>query len=576
MSGYNKNPRKNARNTNPDAKPITGSGSGGRITGTLGSSSGSGLFSSRSKNPYLDGVIDPVDSNALVGASAGSRITALDLQNLNSKNNGFDEILARFAGNSDISSLLNALGVGNNKTLSDTAAEDWNKQLLETLLNYQLEREKRNYNESLRDEQRIYDTPTNQLARLMGAGISRDAAIQMLSGSGGSGGANVPYGDAAAAAQGVPASQSDLNETQRKTAIANAVFSGIDTLANLCSLGIGIPQGIQQIKMMQAQAYLSEQNMQGYQSAQSVYNALQNGLSLGSLAADTVASWSNLDDMSKWFSENRDTDFVRPLYDSGALDSAFGTLAGRKFMNENWQQMRKSRNDGEILDAFIRQQHLNNDLTEVNVRKGFEEINQIIAEVSKTDAEVANLMQDFIKGNIEIEILNSDKEWRPLINEATYNDIRQSAYLKHAQAYLTNEQGIAQEVQNDIMSDAIPFLSAAYCDKAEAEFTKWRMLTQNRGALEQYAQAWVVENSENAKLAAFCDMLYKNAEYNAIKGRTGILGLCRALKECGVTDYLRYKLDDRQTESLIKFREIMGNVAEQNAVTNALDLVTPW
>ena len=168
-------------------------------------------------------------------------------QNLNfSKFPDYAALLSylRYKGGTDDSALIQLLSrIGFPSDMSAAQQADWDKQLLDQILSQLSEEDARKYNLGVLQEQRLYDSPTNQLARLMGAGISRDAAIQLLSASG-SGGSSVAAGSAAAQAAGIPASQSELNDIQGKTAIAGAVFQGIGTLSSLMSLGFSAPAAL--------------------------------------------------------------------------------------------------------------------------------------------------------------------------------------------------------------------------------------------------------------------------------------------------------------------------------------------
>lgn len=184
----------------------------------------------------------------------------------------YDQMLQNNAGANDFLSLLSSLGIEQEKGLTGSQRDDWNKQLLDTQLNYQLELEKRGYNEQMRDEQRIYDSPTNMLARLMGAGISRDAAIQMLSGAGGS---QPIQTEGAVAGAGLSASESRANEINNALGIANTVVSSIGAVTGLMSFGFSVPQALQQTKLLKYQNYLTGSQVRAYQSTGQAYSLLK-------------------------------------------------------------------------------------------------------------------------------------------------------------------------------------------------------------------------------------------------------------------------------------------------------------
>lgn len=170
------------------------------------------------------------------------------------------------ASNSAILQLLGMMVALERYGLTQSQATDWNKQLLDQMLNQILENEKRTYNESMRDEQRLYDNPQNQLARLMGSGISRDAAMQML----GEGQQPIQT-EGTTPAQGFLPSEVSARNAEVAQQIA---FGAMDAFSSLVDLGLSIPMALSQINASRAQTYMTEQQKSAYDAAAGAYSII--------------------------------------------------------------------------------------------------------------------------------------------------------------------------------------------------------------------------------------------------------------------------------------------------------------
>lgn len=317
-------------------------------------------------------------------------------QEMNPISSNYGDILSRLTAGSDdsIMQLLRALGINQEADLTGPQRDDWNKQLLQTLTNYLLTEDNRKYNESMRDEQRIYDSPTNQLARLMGAGVSRDAAIQMLSG-----GSQPIQSDAPSASEGIAASQSQLNGINAALAPIQTAFDAISAVGGLVSLGFSIPQAVQQTRALKFGNFMNQQQQNAFNSVNSLTNSLQTAVSDGILTAQDIEGWSNANDVYKWLNDHSETNFVKPLAESGVLQGVFGSTIGREMFNSHWQQMRDARSGGELYDSFLRQQHLAEVLSQwsTNEKRAnfYATLNQSFIDLLKSQPEIANLWQDY-------------------------------------------------------------------------------------------------------------------------------------------------------------------------------------
>lgn len=196
--------------------------------------------------------------------------------NVSGDGSWFDMVQQGALSGDSFAQLLESLGINYDKEMSSGAIEDWNKKITETLLSYWLKQNERSYDEQRTAEQRLYDTPTNQLARLMGAGISRDAALQLLGGSAfGSGGSAVGVGGAMQVPGSPAPTESKLNQVRSITEPIQTAFSAVGTLAGLVNLGFSAPMAIQQTHYLQMQNQLLDWQLGGYKSANDAFSILQ-------------------------------------------------------------------------------------------------------------------------------------------------------------------------------------------------------------------------------------------------------------------------------------------------------------
>lgn len=441
---------------------------------------------------------------------------ARDPQELNPINSNFADILGRLTAGSDdsILQLLRALGIQQEKGLDGSQRDDWNQQLLNTLINFLLTEDNRKYNESMRDEQRIYDSPTNQLARLMGAGVSRDAAIQMLSG-----GSQPIQSDAPSASEGIASSQSKLNGINSVLAPIQTALDAISAVGGLVSLGFGIPQAIQQTRALKYGNFMNQQQQNAYNSVNSLTNSLQNAVSDGILTAQDIEGWSNANDAYKWLNDHADTNFVKPLAESGVLQGVFGSTIGREMFNSHWQQMRDARSGGDLYDSFLRQQHLEEGLKEVSTS----------AMRSQYYQTMISAFKDYMKTDVEMETL-----WQQYYNLLQSYDIGQETLKQeqdisdmiHRQNVLDNEYYIAEysalnSVDTQTGLSGIELISysqfSQMVDMFEESSARTSSANGNRDRLRSFYQ-------HNIGAAATCATLMDLVSKGRLEGFQGDLG----------------------------------------------------
>lgn len=201
----------------------------------------------------------------------------------------WSNVLAMLGHNTEQTDFLNSLlGIGaENAGRIGAYPEDIRKKLIEMYLNNMVSQEQRGYDQSVLQEQRLYDSPTNQLARLMGAGISRDAAIQMLS----QGGETPMIGSGAGLSAGEPF-QSTTEQVMQGLETAAGFASAF---SSLISLGFTIPQALAQTDLLRTQSYLSQRQRQAFDAASEAYGVLQNaGVDINEKTFGNIANVSKI------------------------------------------------------------------------------------------------------------------------------------------------------------------------------------------------------------------------------------------------------------------------------------------
>lgn len=455
-------------------------------------------------------------------------------QELNPINSNFADILKRLTAGSDdpIMQLLRALGIDQEKGLEGPQRDDWNQQLLNTLTNFLLTEDNRNYNESMRDEQRIYDSPTNQLARLMGAGVSRDAAIQMLSG-----GSQPIQSDAPSAAQGIASSESLKNGIDSVLAPIQTAIDAISAVGGLVSLGFSMPQAVQQTRALKYGNYMNQEQKNAYNSVNTLTNSLQTAVSHGILTAQDLEGWSNANDAYKWLNDHSESNFVKPLADSGVLQGVFGSTIGREMFNSHWQQMRDARSGGELYDSFLRQQHLEESLKEVSTSamrsQYYQTIISAFKDYIKTDVEMQSLWQQYYNllqsHDIGQETLKQEQDISEMIHRQ--NDLDQEYYIA--------EHSALNSVDSRTGMSGVELISysqfSQMIDMFEQSSARTSSANGNRDRLRTFYK-------HNAGAAATCAALLDVVSKGRLEGFEGDLGslykFADMLKYSGASDLL--------------------------------------
>lgn len=473
--------------------------------------------------------------------------------NSNTQNNtktGYDELLRQGDQSDALTQYIQSLGVNDPNNLSSAQRSDWNKQLLDNLLARQNELDKRKYNEQLLAEQRLYDSPTAMLARLMASGMSRDAALSMLSGSGGSGGSGVPYTDGQQLDQGLAPSESQLNKIQGDTSIANAVFNGLSTITGLVNMGFGAAGTMAQTAFTKAQNVLTGKQIDAYNvagDAYSVLNAIGAGIdSFGSIGAAIGAiqkSAAGGNDAAAAFVQNGGIERMRN--NAPFVSRTLGQL---------YQDERASKDYATTFDQLVRQNSADILLTEANVDAVIQGIKNAKAELNQI---LANT--EFIEANKQVCLKQADY----LVEQANLAKIQ--GRLVDAQTLLTQAERLRTDAEtkslqlSNQVSDAVQ--NGVYYDEENKEIVSGLDLitgttiqnlfgtarTLAKTTNSDYVNAAVsmqLSNFESITAANALRTLRSNASINFTNNNKEIVNFGWALEDCGIGSILKIDSKD--------------------------------
>lgn len=425
MSGFNRKNKSRGKTTGASSGSGRGSGFGSGITRGRGDDISNGDGSSRGR------VILPTIPTGPNGNGFGSSLDPLNGATYDGSTKGKNwgaDLLRPF-----LNSLVGS-GSGSIVDILDQAAKgglhlstEQEDTLYQFLLQYvsnidqrsydqQLTQDKRQYDWSLLQDARKYDSPTNQLARLMGAGISRDAALQMMSGSGNGAGSGTANGEPVT---GTPASAPSMIATSgtQNLNIANTILGGIDTLSSLVSTGLSVPQSISQIKMLRNQAYLTQKQREAYDDAsQAFYLLSSSGIPLDS---DSYGSISATVDSLNDLAEKGNKAAKSFIENGGAERLATNAPYASQFFKELYRNERASSDYSQLYDLDVGQKQAQITLMHL-------EEDKLVAETDKLNSEVlvnTNLAEVYDRQVIFYE------EQVKLIEEQIKTEPHRRAYL---------------------------------------------------------------------------------------------------------------------------------------------------
>lgn len=332
-----------------------------------------------------------------------------------------------------LSQLLAQLGIDVGQ-MNAGETQDWNKQIMDTLLQRMLQNEQRSYNKDVLNEQRIYDSPTNQLARLMGAGISRDAALQLLGGSGsGSGSGSALIGDPMQLpASAISGTQSDLNAVQKDTAIANTVFNAVSCFSGLVSLGFSVPQAVAQTALLKNQAYLSSLDINAINSAADAFSILN---AAGATAEAFGSTASAIAEISR-LAQNGDQNAMQFIQSGGIEKMRRNSPLVSARLGSLYKSERSSADYSREYDATMRKLEAAASLDEISYDK-------VVSEILNNEAMFEQIFAqtDFINTNRELLLKQADVlvEQAELLRKQQKNT-EADTLLKKAEALRANAE----------------------------------------------------------------------------------------------------------------------------------------
>lgn len=470
-----------------NSRPSTGSGNHRRGT-TGGSPSGRNVGHTTATTKGQTGP----------RTTGGNEISLLESGINNKLDNMYSSMLDHNAGNDQFAQLLAALGIKEDRFLNQDQRADWNKQLMDAQLQYYQDLEKRQYTQQQLNEQRVYDSPTNQLARLMGAGVSRDAAIAMLSGQAG----QPTIAESAVNTPGATASESRNAGVERALGIANAVFNGVSAVSGLVSLGFSIPQAIQQTHYLKNQNLLTAKQLKAYDSTGQAYSLLKSI----NASADAFGSVGSAIQAITEAANNGNQECAAFLQNGGATDMFSNVSFASQAMNQMYRSERASS----------------------DYQRSFEgEMKKLDADTRLVNAQETLVLEQFAKVQQEIALIGEQKRALRIendVNENFYQSVDEVTGLTGEELYNANR--MQQLVQS--------YQTLARINNPEYWETYANSLINNAEFMElsNAVLAWF----EGAKL----DLLNENPELF-----TFLVGM----RDCGFVEYAQYVMNTQRQHS---------------------------
>lgn len=368
---------------------------------------------------------------------------------------------------------------------------DSEKDSFNTLVQYLQELESRSYNENqanktreydraLQLDERAYTSEAAQLSRLMSLGLSRSAALQMI--QGGSVGTN-----AATAQQsqgGASGVSSTISPSQTAANIANTVYSGINSLAQLVQLGLNAPNIIASGQLNSALAYNAQQGAQGLGLASQYLGNVQSALDSGLINYNDVQDIQALREKMLGITAEQDPNIYAYMHNGGydAFRRSYNAMAyARGAFTDDWNARgyKQTPEDAEAyrhnLYAMVAAQELQLDkikseidLNGAQMSESFARASEIASQTAINEQELrlypmkSSLMASEILKNVAVARDTETHQKMSAIAlhraELTADTLDQIALydvardLTYAQA--SNDPKVKQNVVNSIINDA--------------------------------------------------------------------------------------------------------------------------
>lgn len=436
-------------------------------------------------------------------------------------------------GETDSSQLLASLLGAGNAQFSD---ERWD-MFYQYLLGMMQQANQRAFDIEQRDESRLYNNPMNELARLMGSGVSRDAALEILKGSAGGSGSLGVAGSGSFDAPSVSAPSGTM-ELQKQQSIAGMVFGSLAALSNLVQSGVSVAQGIEQVNQLKGQNYFSNKQIEAFDSVQQLTSALQTMQTNGEIEPSEIEKLSNANDLIKFLQKQSESnDNLKQLIKSPAYATALGTSYGRNYFNQYWKSLRDTRDEGTLLDSFIRNQQLQNTLLNANIDKVGAEMENLGKQNSLINQQIIESCNRVAVGDAQISVLNEQGKF---IQVQSTQLIRQT----DSQVSLMDTQAFGQDITNRQLSlnyeyneAGFPMLKLARVHDLELQLARWQCLTTPE-SMQKQMRSWLLE-PQNAYDVAYLQNLYLNAVGSFAQQNPALWNLCSGFKASGAFDMVK-------------------------------------
>lgn len=444
------------------------------------------------------------------------------------------DILNQLGYGDQFTQFLSQLGIGG-KDPYDQSMHDLNQSIYQAILQHYVNEEQRSYDRALQKDQRLYDSPLNQLARLMGAGISRDAAIQMMSGSGSGSGAAVPYGSQGSQILGESASQAYANQMAGATSIANTVFNGISAISGLVGLGFSLPQAYMQSKMLANQKYMSDQQRIAFDAASNAYGIITNAGVKN--AADVFGSIQSTADTITTLAKNGDI-AAQAFLNSGGIQNLLKTAPiSSPLLAELHRNERSAGDYSSLTDSAIKQARLNQCYTQAMTDKIGSEMSLMGTQEDLVNQQIIESAKRVASLDADIKVKNAEGRFISLQSDNYYRLVDSQIKKNWAEAELAQNQADIDAQQFELNDAGFPMLKEARILELQDELSKWQTITRE-DVRNARIQQWV-QNEKNARACAYLESIRLNAVGDFASTHPGIFNLAASYYYVGASQLVK-------------------------------------
>lgn len=416
-------------------------------------------------------------------------------------------------------------------------AKDYQDQLYQLLLKQYLTAEQRNYDKSALEEQRIYDSPLNQLSRLMSAGIGRNAAIGMLS----------PTGEAGLIGSGADAQlpATVASPSDKAMQVAQTALDAIGVVGGLISLGFSAPAAIQQVKFLKNQNALTSAQLNAYNDASAAFGILN----AAGASADAFGSVANASAKITELAKGGNQDAIQFVNSGGLKRLQDNSYFASPALSNLYKSERASSDYDTQFGKFIEQTNADIDFKKADKSRVEQQILNLGAEFKQIAAstefvESQTAMQKFHEAQlkaqtdllrkqgreIEARILETKAQTNLLVSQTKTNDLNNQLTEGIFNQDIEGKTGfewLTQGRATDLYNDCQKFITAK--DK--------KIWDKELNAIAADYDRLYQLNSMRLVFQSGAFHKYKNdPEFK------DLIHVCTAMHECGAFDYLGMKL----------------------------------